>query len=266
MTPEELIDRDKRERERKVEALLLLLFLLARRRAVNAVQVGSDPFAMLAAVLMGNAALGLPGGTARLAALLALADYRGYRRTELLVPGDRFRYSPGVDYRQTAAQALAQMLATLNRKVGEAMRTARAGVSGAVAAIAEAFRTGGYTEANPWRVRGAADNLAGSAYMNGQWLGYERPGLPSLAFRLSSVLDNVTTDICRPRNNVVLPRNHRFWLSNWPKLHHGCRTVVLPELFPFTVTPEDEIPWLPLPAPGFGRAPFALAATWRLAA
>lgn len=252
MTPEEIIDRERRRRENELALLLLLLLRDTRRYGDAALRVGSDPFAAMAAVLLGSQALNLPGGTARLAALLMLADRTGFRRTQLFVPGGVYR---PIDYRGTASIALSQMWATLQRRVGLAFGVAQRGVQGLRQALRGAFN--GYTAANPYRVRTVAETLVGTAYGSGYYAGWQRPEAREVVrgFRYSSVLDEATTPICRAYGGTQLPTDHPWWLSHWPLNHWGCRAVVLPIVGAFEAT---EPVWSPPPMSGFGRAPFAL--------
>lgn len=269
MTPdltnaETRIDNDKKRREREIELFLLALLLLSRRYATAAVRLGSDPYAALAAVLLGSQALSLPGGTVRLAALMALADADGFRRTTLFVPGQRFTYTPTTDYRSLAAQALAAMLATLQRRVGQAFVTAKRDVGGLVVAVQDVFRTGGYVESGPagaWRVRGATEGLVAQAYGAGLWVGYHRPDATPPILRYSAVLDDVTTVICRTYDGVTLPIDHPWLLSHWSPNHWGCRGVIIPAPPGAKIT--EDPPYTPPPMAGFGRAPFALFSQFR---
>lgn len=250
------IDRDRRKREEELLLLLLLLMRRTRQYGDAALKVGSDPFGAMSAVMMGSALLGLPGGSAGVAALLLLADRTGYRRTQLVIPGDTV-YRPS-DYRSTASIALAQMWSSLQHRIAQGMATAQRGVRGVRAALRDAFRSGGYTEANPWRVRTAAETLVGTAYNAGYYAGFQRPEAREAieGFRYSSILDDVTTPICRAYADVRLPQDHPWWLTHWPMNHWGCRGMVLPIFGDFEVT--ENPPLVPPPMAGFGRAPFAL--------
>jgi hypothetical protein len=75
-------------------------------------------------------------------------------------------------------------------------------------------------------------------------------GVTGLAHR--SVLDEVTTDICRERNGLMLPLDDPYWTSNVPALHYRCRSVLVPIVGDFT--PSDWRPTVP-PMAGFGAAP-----------
>src|SRR3954471_15999355 len=95
------IDRDRRERERDLLWLLLLLFGQARMHAYSAVRLGVSPFTAVADVLQGAPHAG-PGLASRLAEQLALAERAGYRRTLLVLPGDGPLPPTGTDWRGQA--------------------------------------------------------------------------------------------------------------------------------------------------------------------
>lgn len=40
------------------------------------------------------------------------------------------------------------------------------------------------------------------------------------------VVDSHITVICKERDGIVLPADHPWWLSNYPQLHHRCRSGV----------------------------------------
>lgn len=46
--------------------------------------------------------------------------------------------------------------------------------------------------------------------------------------RFDATIDPRTTVICRACNGVVLPANDPWWLTHSPKLHFGCRSILVP--------------------------------------
>lgn len=283
------MDRDRRERERELLLLLLLYFATAYRHARSAARVGADPYAAVRDVLAGNPALGLPGLAVRLAPLLLLADYAGWRRTLLVVPGVSVPPSPddvprrrdyaallllllatgyraAADYRARAFQAAGQLAATLQRRMSDGLSKpapdGRRGVAFVLWALAYLWERWGYTKDKPWSLRGAAETLVGEAYQGGYAAGLGRPELVDAGMtglRYAATLDERTSDICRTYDAVRLPAGHPWWRSHWPQNHWHCRAVVLPVFGRFTPTPESDVPWEPPPERGFGAAPVAYA-------
>lgn len=41
-----------------------------------------------------------------------------------------------------------------------------------------------------------------------------------------SILDSVTTEICRSLNGTVLPAGTAWWFTHYPPMHHNCRSFV----------------------------------------
>jgi SPP1 gp7 family putative phage head morphogenesis protein len=73
-------------------------------------------------------------------------------------------------------------------------------------------------------------NNVQAAYSAGRWDQLQDPAVrrshPYLMY--DAVLDDRTTDICRMRDGVVRPADDPWWQSNWPPLHHNCRSGVRP--------------------------------------
>lgn len=71
-----------------------------------------------------------------------------------------------------------------------------------------------------------------------------------------AILDSRTTETCSSRNGVVLAHGDPFWKSNWPPLHHNCRSSV-------RALTEDsakrrgitDTPPTDAPSGGFGKSP-----------
>lgn len=72
-----------------------------------------------------------------------------------------------------------------------------------------------------------------------------------------SVFDSHTTDICKERDNLVVPASSPYWLTNHPPLHHHCRSGVRAYTERqarekgITANPSPPTP----PADGFGAIP-----------
>lgn len=74
-----------------------------------------------------------------------------------------------------------------------------------------------------------------------------------------AVLDNRTSPTCKERDRMVLPNDDPWWDSNYPPLHHRCRSVVRTlskrraERMGISTTEDIES----APQPGFGASPAA---------
>lgn len=110
-------------------------------------------------------------------------------------------------------------------------------------------------------------NATQRAYNAGRWRQMNQPDV--LAFKpylmYDAILDSRTTDhICRPRAKTILHALDAWWKTNWPPLHHRCRSGVrnlteaaaaargISETPPETEepgswgrTPEVDAPWKP---------------------
>lgn len=90
-------------------------------------------------------------------------------------------------------------------------------------------------------------NLAiNSAQMAAKWkqILLNADTLPLLQF--DAVLDNRTTEICRPLDGVILPIDHEFWKRFYPPNHFNCRSTVR-QLASGVVTADEKIPVVEIP-------------------
>jgi len=101
-------------------------------------------------------------------------------------------------------------------------------------------------------------NNVQAAYSAGRWDQLQDPAVrrshPYLMY--DAVLDSRTTEICRVRDGVVRPADDPFWQSNWPPLHHNCRSGVraLTRAEAERRGVTQTLPSLP-PQEGFGLSP-----------
>jgi hypothetical protein len=260
------VDRDRRDRERDLLLLLLSIFWLARSHTYAAVKIGSDPYRAAADVLQGAPHAG-PGLAPRLAAQLALAEWAGYRRTLLVLPGEAgpqpASIAPlgptGTDWRGQAFQYVSQLTQTLLARIRQAMGAAQSGPRGLQDAIRQAFAAGGYVDgtARPWLLATVAERFVNQAYQAGFIAGLARPEVRAelFGFRYVATLDERTTTICKSYHGVKLPAGHPWLQTHWPQNHWGCRSVMVPLFGDFTATPDADLPYVPAPQPGFGAAP-----------
>lgn len=267
MTPEEqsqvdAIERDRRKREAELLILLALLFGTATRHAVSAVRLGHDPALAARNVVVGNPSLELPGLAQPAAKLLSVTYIDGMRRASRMAgitPGPRTPEMPPelLDAQnavaERVAEGMAQTLATkINDAVGESIR-AGLGTKKIARAVRQAVVDGGYGAANPHLLKTVGEVQIVNAHGAGMWNNWHDPQVADklVGFKHVSVMDEGTTAICKCRNGFMRPKDDEYWKTNYPALHFGCRSVILP-LFK-----EEEWtlarPSIP-PAPGFGWA------------
>ena len=76
------------------------------------------------------------------------------------------------------------------------------------------------------------------------------------------------TPICQDRTGTILPATHPFWKSNWPGLHHRCRSsvraVTKAEMDIMGTKPTGLPENLTKPSKGFGRHPIDSGSFYKL--
>jgi hypothetical protein len=259
------VDRDRRRRE----ALLLLLLLsysdLAARQARAAVRVGADPVEAAADAVRGRESLATgphvhwPGLQTKLVPVITEAFYAGVVRAAQMV-GVTFDVPeeppPPPVAEQQAADLADKTAAAVSRIVAGAVEEAEAtGVNAAktVRLIGEAFDAAGMTHARSHAAEAAAERLIVTTYGAGMRDAFEIKFADRVTgYRHVSVLDDGTTEICRERADLKLPTSDPFWKTNFPSLHWGCRSCLMPIVGKFQ--PSETYPTT-RPSPGFGIAP-----------
>lgn len=91
-------------------------------------------------------------------------------------------------------------------------------------------------------------NLAvAGGQMASKWVGIERDAdiMPNLEF--DAVMDNRTSEICRPLNGTTLPSTDPFWNIYYPPNHFGCRSTVRQRGGAYHTTPHHDIPSADIP-------------------
>ena len=275
MTPdttnlEDRIDKEKRQREDDLLLVLLALFLRARSHADLALRLGLDPLAAIRDVLLGNPALGLPGGAYRLAQAIAEAEAAGFSRALAVVnSGDvvNLELKPNATHLSLARQHMAKMLGTLQAKVYLAMGTSTGGIAATRRAVWEAFETWGYVDpaftgaglvhsatSKAFLLATVVETVIGFAWSGGwmAWWSTPEAGAKLKGFRFSAILDERTTAVCRACDGTKVPTDSPWIQTRTPPLHFNCRSVLLPIFRDFE--PTDPLPWTPWPMPGFGHA------------
>lgn len=118
---------------------------------------------------------------------------------------------------------------------------------------------------NPARIETIFRNAAQSSYNAGRWAQMTDPSVAKFRpfWMYDAILDDATTPICKERNGTILPHDHPFWDTNYPPLHHRCRSGVRnlrrseAERRGITTTVPTEAP-----PEGWGRSP-RVATEWR---
>lgn len=277
MTPAEQakvdrVEKDRRERELLMLVLLLSLVGTARRFAGNAIRLGADPAQAIRNVLHGNPRLHLPGGGAKVASLMASAHLAGWKRAAGYAGNDAdapeyddvfpiYRSGQAKVTADTILTGISESLIKLLTVTLAANASERTPVQ--VRRVNEAFTRYGWTSDSPggvdpstkapagYAAASAATNGILEAYNDGFWGGV-MGGDSSYPLQHFTIIDERTTEICECRDGFTRPKNDPYWMTNWPKLHWNCRSIVLPVSHK---TPLSEIyPSIP-PMPGFGLAP-----------
>jgi hypothetical protein len=260
------IEADRKKRERELLILLLLITDDARQHMQHAVRLGVDAATALHDVIVGNAALDQPGLADAMAERMLEAYQSGVRRVMRLAglnpdlsispleQEEQVVRSAYNTYAVTATQSLYQRIAdkvttALQESIGES-------INKRVRLIRVAMTRAGFTRMNPSQLEAFAEASVLRGHNDGMFSGYfNRAVAPRIVgFRHISVLDNHTTTICDERAELTLRRDNPYWQTNWPALHSGCRSAVVPI---FRGQPFEESGWLPLEPPmaGFGAAP-----------
>lgn len=266
------IERERRKREAALLLLLLLLIDQARKLAGASIRMGLDPAIPIRQVILGDPSLHLPGLTGPLANAMADSYLTGYRRAHLMadVPVEPLsaeatisQYIPGA--RRIAEGVVDSLIAVIRQSlIDGANAKLRTGQMAREAL--RALTRWGWTRFDPKTVAPESTGSPGyaavtvssaailSAYNGGMWNGYRAPAVaPKLtALTHHSILDEVTSDICRDRDTLTLAPDDPYWLYGWPELHTHCRSAVLPHF-----KPVDLSTWRPtVPVqPGFGVPP-----------
>lgn len=263
------LDRIERDRKRR-EALLLMILLGisddSRKHAARAVRLGVDPALAIRDVIIGRAALDQPGLADVLAERMLEAYQGGVRRVFRLAdinpdlslaPLEQDERAVRTAYNQYAVAATQSLYQRIAQKVNDALNLAlNESINAKVRLIRDAMNRAGFGRLNPSQLEAFAEAAVLKGHGDGLFSGYfSRAVAPRIVgFRHVSVLDDHTTTICDERAGLTLRRDNPYWLTNWPMLHFGCRSAVIPIM---DGQPFEESGWLPTVPPmvGFGQAP-----------
>jgi len=83
--------------------------------------------------------------------------------------------------------------------------------------------------------------------MAGKWIDIEKNAETFPLIQFDVVMDNRTSDICRPLDRVIVPIDHPMVKRFYPPNHFGCRTTVR-QLRTGKITPDDKIITPEIPA------------------
>lgn len=252
---------EKERRERESAALLFLLALSNRtRQNVNkAIRTGGNWRRQVRSTLLGDESLDLAGGIGALSRIMADSHAAGVRTTGRLVgvdvvPANTIQQLREL-YRDAARSVLERIAGNLEDAIEKALGEAAPADSilADVQAAGGAFKVTGMVEDASRAAEAEATAVVTVAYGMGMDEGFRNPDVVAVLTGLVFInpLDNRTTPICRQRHNTILPLDHPWWFVNWPPLHFGCRSVVLPLTRPVVFTPDP--PTVPPPDPGWGR-------------
>lgn len=265
MTPEEQlnIDRIERDRRRREDLLLLLLLLFGGRalmHARSAIRVGVDPVAAAIAAITGGSHVDGPPLAERLTPLLAETYQRGLWRAGKMADVTVDPKEFGGGFASEDARTLASKTATaVGRVTAQAIADARAAgwnTAKTLDGLSTAFRTSGMHADNPYAWKAASARAVVTGYGAGMFAGAYHPTIADriTGFVHRSILDERTSEICIDRDGFSRPKDDPYWLTNIPALHWHCRSVVLPVYTWMRMRWSTGYPILP-PDPGFGAAP-----------
>lgn len=255
MTTPEAIDKIDRERRRREKELLILLLLLTgqtRLYAIRALRLGHDPLAAMQTVWLGNAHF--RGVVKPIARAMAEAHANAFQRTAKMIdvdPASIDQVALRIAMEQPAGIAANQMLDTMRYHVGGS-GVFELPAPEQAAALRQVFEDAGYTAENPTALERAAEAQIVQADASGVAEAANDPTANHSGYRHHSILDKGTTKICNERDGLTLPKDDPYWQRNWPRLHFGCRSIVLPY---FGDGPWSKVYPTTPPAPGFGIMP-----------
>jgi len=122
----------------------------------------------------------------------------------------------------------------------------------------ELLRQAGFHKSNPWYWETVFRNNIQRAYNAGRAYQIQRSeAVEYLEF--VGIRDARQSPICRARSGIIKPKDDPFWASNWPPLHHGCRSTVRAitkyEMKWHGLKLTEKLPPMPAPQKGFGNFP-----------
>jgi len=91
-------------------------------------------------------------------------------------------------------------------------------------------------------------NLAvAGAQMASKWIDFVGIDSGDSILEFDAVMDNRTSEICRPLNGTILSSSDPFWNIYYPPNHFGCRSTVRQRGSSYKTTPHHDIPSAEIP-------------------
>jgi hypothetical protein len=232
--------------------LLLLLTLRADRQSITAYRHGFDWRRIVNALFTGSVTAGIRGAARAVAMQLALSHLAGATLAGLKTAT---AYRPALAglveaYIPSAERLLRAMADGLIKAFNAGLAEPATSILQRIKNIRNALRAAGYTAGNSYAIRLGIERAVVSAF-NAGVIDSALQSETEIGLRHISILDAVTTDICRDRQNLTLRVSHPYWLTNCPALHYHCRSVLVPVT---DYVESERLPNIP-PMPGFGAMP-----------
>lgn len=249
MTEAERIDIQRRDREAALLLALALLWDDSRTAALRTVSLGFDPAQSVRNIWMGSPKLKLPGAAIDIQQAMAEAHIAGAGtalRLAGLEPARTATEGELADfYQPEASEAVGRLLGRLIPAVEEAEQSGDTLTERRASMKLVFDKPGTYLKPPSTQLilQGYGDGMS-DVMLN-------HPDEDDFLLTHHTIVDEGTTKICFQRKGLTLPRSEGYWKTNWPSLHFGCRSVVLPAEKGAKVS--DWLPTIP-PAPGFGGA------------
>lgn len=255
------IDSDRMAMERQGIRAALRYGSLARQHAYAAWRTTHDVHAVTGAignVLKGNAKLHLPGVVELVRDNMVASHLQGVRRTVINMQSHvdagvklssaydgaveflkrRLQLDPAqvsrvqATYGEAAAKVVNTASDALQKSIQEALLEsieAGDGTAGGVSALRQAFEDQGFVPAADHQLQAIFRTQTNMAYSAGRWQSLHDPDLGDLVwgFEFTAILDDRTTDICRPLDGVKRPKDDPFWNRFNPPNHYNCRSTTL---------------------------------------
>lgn len=252
------VERDRKRREAELLALLLWITDDARKHARSALKLGVAPVAAADQVILGNPSTDQPGGANAVSMAMKDAYEAGYKRVYRWASkksSPDFSLLANQYYDSRASRVILSLSNKLGSVIAEGLSDIR-GINDSIRALNKALVDGGLSEKNDNYLALAAEQAIVSTYNEGMYAAYLTPEIKNdlRGFTHVSIVDPGTTNICRERDGFVRGIDDPYWLTNWPMLHFGCRSVVLPVYLDEWDGDHGDYPTTE-PMDGFGQAP-----------
>lgn len=129
----------------------------------------------------------------------------------------------------------------------------------------ELLRRAGFHRGDPWYWETVFRTNIQTAYNAGR--AYEFKKNPPAYLEFVGIMDTRQTPICRARSGVIRRADDPFWSTNWPPLHHNCRSTVRAihkDEYEALGLKETETLPKDLPKKGFGLNPLESGSFWKM--